>query len=366
MPGVQVKWQDPEVSFLEGVFARGDRRLSRLLVAAYRNGCRFDGWGDQFRFDRWQQAFAATGIDPERYTVRPRALDEPLPWDHIDTGVTRAFLRSEWDAALGAETAGDCRDGGCNRCGVCDFDTLAPVVFGPEAMADTAESAPVPSRDSDFKTLQVDYAKLGPGRFFGHLEMVSIFVRAIRRAGIPVKYSGGFHPMPRISFNDPLPIGMESELERFYLAVPGRVRPVEVPARLNACLPEGLAVLGCRLAPSKAVRRTGDAAARYRIRHPDPVFDAAPLDAFVAATNRILTRTSRKGRQTRIDLKAAVLGIRRRSPHELEMVLKMSPGSIVRPLEVLQAVFDLPEDIGKQAAVRKLAAAPETEPWIKN
>jgi len=366
LPGVQVKWQDPEVSFLEGVFARGDRRLSDLLVAAYRNGCRFDGWGDQFRFDLWRQAFEQTSIDADFYTVRTRPVDEPLPWDHIETGVTPAFLRSEWSAALAARTVGDCRMGGCNHCGVCDFETLEPVTFGPEAMDGLpAQSPPAEPGYPDAKTLQVHYAKLGPARYFGHLEMVNIFVRAIRRAGIPVIYSGGFHPMPRISFNDPLPTGMESEHEIFYLGVPGRVRPAEVSALLQPHLPEGLDIKGCALAPSKAGRRA-PAAARYRISHPKAVFAAKPLDDFAAAADAVLKRTNPKGREIVIDLKMVVMEIERRSSYELEMVLRPSPGSIVRPMEVVQAIFSLPEDIGKQAAVRKLAAGPEMESWTKN
>ncbi|WP_373499982.1 TIGR03960 family B12-binding radical SAM protein [Desulfococcus sp.] len=367
LPGVQVKWQDPEVSFLEGVFARGDRRLAPLLVEAYRSGCRFDGWGDQFRFDLWRQALASASIDADFFTTRPRETGEPLPWDHIDTGVTREFLRAEWDAATAGETTGDCRSGGCNRCGVCDFDTLEPVVFGPEAMAGEDAAAPAPDTrpDSDTRTLQVDYSKLGPGRYFGHLEMVNIFMRAIRRAGIPVKYSSGFHPMPRISFNDPLPLGMESEQETFYLTVPAHVRPSEVPARLNASLPEGLAVEGCRLAPSKSARQT-PGAARYRLRHKHAVFDGPALEAFAAAPSRILTRTTPKGREVRVDLKEAVIGIDRLSAHELEMTLGLSAGSIVRPGCVIQAIFDLPEDIHKQVRVTKLLTTREMDPWTKN
>ena len=365
LPGIQVKWQDPEVSFLEGVFARGDRRLANLLIAAYRSGCRFDGWGDQFRFDLWRKAFESTSIDADHYSTRPMAVGAPLPWDHIEVGVTREFLRSEWIAALEGETIGDCRSGGCNSCGVCDFETIKPAVFGPESMDASTTPPMAPRQDSEYKTLEVSYSKLGPGRYFGHLEMVNIFMRAIRRAGISVKYSEGFHPMPRISFNDPLPIGMESEHELFYLTVPGHIRPLEIPARLNACLPAGLVAGSCRLAPSKSARRA-PATARYRIRHAQAVFDNPPLAAFAASSSCSLTRTNQKGRQVRIELKEVVARIVRHSSHELEMELTLSPGSIVRPAEVLQAIFDLPEDICKQVTVRKLLASPEMEPWIKN
>ncbi|AQV03146.2 B12-binding domain-containing radical SAM protein [Desulfococcus multivorans] len=366
LPGVQVKWQDPEVSYLEGVFARGDRRLSTLLVAAYRGGCRFDGWGDQFRFDIWRQAFESTGVDPEFYTTRTRDPEAPLPWDHIDVGVSREFFRSEWAAALAAETIGDCRSGVCNHCGVCDFDTLEPRIYGPESMSpDVVDIAPTSRGVPDYKTLQIHYTKLGSGRYFGHLEMVNIFTRAIRRAGIPVKYSQGYHPMPRISFQDPLPIGMESEEEVFYLTVNGEVRPTEIPARLNACLPEGLDVTNCQLAPSKSARRT-PSAAHYRIHHEQSVFMPPRLDAFAVASSHILMRTNPKGRQTQIELKDVVLDIHQRSLRELEMTLNLIPGSIVRPVEILQAIFDLPEEIVKQVTVRKMAIVPGMTSWTKN
>jgi len=79
MPGIQFKWQNPEISLLEGLWSRGDRKLSRLLVSAYRKGCRFDGWGDKLRLDLWQAAIAENNIDIEFYTQRERSLDERLP-----------------------------------------------------------------------------------------------------------------------------------------------------------------------------------------------------------------------------------------------------------------------------------------------
>jgi radical SAM family uncharacterized protein len=95
-PGIRFKWQNPQVSLVEGIWARGDRRLNDLLITAYQKGCRFDGWTDKFKYDLWQEAFAAQGIDPDFYTARRRDVREPLPWDHIDTQVSKEFLQDEW------------------------------------------------------------------------------------------------------------------------------------------------------------------------------------------------------------------------------------------------------------------------------
>ncbi len=91
LPGIQFKWQNPEVSRLEGLWSRGNRRLSRLLVRAYKKGCRFDGWSDKFSYRLWQEALEEEGLDPDIFATGKQDLDEPLPWDHIDSRVSRSF-----------------------------------------------------------------------------------------------------------------------------------------------------------------------------------------------------------------------------------------------------------------------------------
>lgn len=114
-------WHDSKTSYLEGVFARGDRRLSQVLLAAHKNGCKFDGWSDMFDYDAWMKAFEETGIDPDFYALRRRSLDEVLPWDHIDAGVTKSFLKREWEKAQKGETTVQCREG-CSGCGAMSFE----------------------------------------------------------------------------------------------------------------------------------------------------------------------------------------------------------------------------------------------------
>ncbi len=115
--GVDFKYHAPDLSYIEAVFARGDRRLADALEYGWRSGCRFDGWSDQFRYDLWLEAFKACGLDPDFYALRERDADETLPWDHLDAGVTKAFLRSEWEKARRGERTQDCRKG-CVGCGM--------------------------------------------------------------------------------------------------------------------------------------------------------------------------------------------------------------------------------------------------------
>ena len=113
---IKFSWHDAEVSFLEGVFARGDRRLSKVLLEAHKNGCKFDGWNEYFNFEMWMKSFADCGVDPCFYNQRKRSFDEILPWDHIDVGVGKKFLEKEARLAYEETLTPNCREQ-CLHCG---------------------------------------------------------------------------------------------------------------------------------------------------------------------------------------------------------------------------------------------------------
>ncbi len=113
---VTYNWHEPDTSYLEAVFARGDRRLGKVIEAAWKKGARLDGWGDFFSLDLWLDAFKECGVDPDFYALRERALDEILPWDHISTGVEKRHLIKEWETALSEAVSPDCRVK-CTGCG---------------------------------------------------------------------------------------------------------------------------------------------------------------------------------------------------------------------------------------------------------
>lgn len=119
---IRYNWHDNKTSYLEGVFARGDRRLCKVIIKAVENGCKFDGWGEYFDFDTWLRAFDECGIDPDFYTARERDYEEVLPWEHIDIGVTKEFLMRENEKAKQAKTTPNCRQQ-CSGCGVKSFGT---------------------------------------------------------------------------------------------------------------------------------------------------------------------------------------------------------------------------------------------------
>jgi len=116
---IKLSFHDSQTSYLEGVIARGDRRLGEVILTAWQKGARFDGWSEYFSFERWMNAFNECQVEPDFYVTRPRPYTEIMPWDFIDIGVTKEFLSEENQLAMAGVLSPDCRQAGCTGCGVC-------------------------------------------------------------------------------------------------------------------------------------------------------------------------------------------------------------------------------------------------------
>ncbi len=307
---LRLKWHEAQLSFMEGAFARGDRRLGRVIEKAVSLGCRFDGWHEHFSFERWMEAFAACDIDPAWY-LREREETEVLPWDHIDCGIPKDFLLKEWRRALDCDYTPDCREGECSGCGVCDFEALRMrmVEHGEISFPDRPET--VESGEEDRYKVRLRMRKADKARFVGHLEFMTVVHRAARRAELPVRFSGGFHPQPRISFPDALPTGVESEAEiidfDLYRPLPAR----EVVESLNAELPKGFKVLeGVALpwktpSPSASIKEVV-----YRVELPkQPPCDPTERVATFLEAQQVPVTKEKKGRPVTVDLRPDVVDL---------------------------------------------------------
>jgi len=351
MPGIRFKWQNPETSMLEGLFARGNRQLSPLLVSAHKKGCKFDGWSDRFDFGLWQEACEDTGVDIDYFNRRKRDLDEPLPWDHIDTKVSKDFLKEERQRAENLESTEDCRSGDCSGCGVCDFEVIEPMIFKTTKKENAVKIKK--NKDKIYRKLRVSFSKTGKAKYFGHLELVNIMFRAIKRAEIDIKYSQGFHPKPKVSFEDPLAIGIESESENMFITVSHLIKREEVVTKLNKQLPEGLEILECIEASSKAkINRLNGYA--YRVNIKDFDFDERDIKNFKNEEKVVVERLSKKRKINKINLKNVVSKISLISKKEIEFILKPDNGKTVRPNQVLKTIFNLTDEQNKQARVVKI------------
>jgi radical SAM family uncharacterized protein/radical SAM-linked protein len=241
MKGVKVNFTDVRISAMEDFIGRGDRRLSAVLRRAWELGAGMDSWFDSLdrAFAAWGQAIAESGLtwkyrqvengewnvfqekgvsrqESESEIQNPKSkiqnsLDAPLPWDHMDTGIDKNWLKADLQSALEAATVPDCSFEGCSHCGVCGTDFGHNIVIEPP---------PIPEFAGHFKPnqekiqrMRVWFGKLGDMALVSHLDLVRLYDRAVRRASLPVAYTGGYHPSPRIMIANALPLGATSHGE---------------------------------------------------------------------------------------------------------------------------------------------------------
>lgn len=243
--GVNIKGHDVDMSLLEAAFARGDQTLSLLVEKAWSLGCRLDGWTEMFDSGRWKKAMESTGIDAAAYAQRVYQQHDTLPWDHIDTGVEKEFLWKEFEKALSADFTSDCRKH-CHNCGLqCDEKFRSR----ESANRDNASGVSYPLSFSPsllprFKSvrIRVEFSKTGILRHLSHLEIMTAFHRAMRRAGVALEYTQGFHPTPKMAFGPPLGVGVAGLQEYFDMEV---LPPFDLEKNretLNSMLPDGISI----------------------------------------------------------------------------------------------------------------------------
>ncbi|MCG8632324.1 MAG: TIGR03936 family radical SAM-associated protein, partial [Desulfobacterales bacterium] len=292
-----------------------------------------------------------TDTDPAFYTSRERSADEPLPWDHIDSGISSRFLEKEFRRAEKMAQTPDCREEDCTGCGICDFKQIKPVVHAPDtARPVSSQPSPASLPDEAFIKYDVKFSKLGDARLFGHLEMATIFQRAVKRAGLTVKYSKGFNPSMRMSFDNALPLGMESEEETLFIYLEKGLKPQKIKEALDTQLPEGLSVFDCTLHMKS---RQNDSTA-YEINFPSPCLDQAEVDKFCSLDEFIVEDISKKGKVRRTDIRKSLASVRIKSPACIEMVLKKYNERTIRPTQILSEGFNLDEDHILTARIKKL------------
>jgi radical SAM family uncharacterized protein/radical SAM-linked protein len=343
MPGVQVKWQDPRVSVIEGIWARGDRKLNQVLIQAWKRGCRFDGWTDYFDYDRWISVFEEGGLDTSIFTRGPFDLGGVLPWDHIKIGVEKGYLIEERKRAIDGKITADCRTGSCSNCGVCDFDRLRPISFHNHDMAPVEPSSQMQTKPAeDAISYLIDFKKMGKARFLGHLEMVKVFTRSLRRARIPLKYSNGFHPMPKVSFGDTLPMGMQSENEQMRIILTQGMEAQDIVGRIQPHLPMGLELTNCAHLDNHRQKKPVRSQS-YLVELKDGFFNGNDLEWFLNQQIVNIERKNKKGKTVVVDLKKAVDDIELIDNRRIRMSLGRDNNMLVRPAQVLNSVFELTE-----------------------
>lgn len=248
--GFNVKGHDVRMSLLEAAFSRGDTNLSALIEKAWSLGCRLDGWSEVFEYEKWKTAMDLIGIDAAVFAMKTYGFSDALPWDIIDTGVSKEFLWKENQKALSGDISADCRKV-CHNCGLgcleehqkteaCEDETMK--IESIKEMSHFLNSSSSPSRRFKPVRIRVEFSKTGRLRYLSHLELAVLLQRAMRRAGFPLEFSQGYHPSPKISFGPPLGVGIAGLSEYFDIEV---TPPFDLDTnrkKLNGLVPEGISI----------------------------------------------------------------------------------------------------------------------------
>lgn len=245
---ITYNYHDAKLSVLEGAIARGDRRLCKVIETAWRNGAKFDGWSDLFKFEIWQSAFESCGVDMKYFSERTRNIYEPLAWEHTSPGVNKNFLISEMEKSERGETTRDCRRTSCTGCGVCMNLGVKVIDYSNDAENFSNEKKSlVPGA---FCLVPTKYrAQIKKGNeiaFLSHLEYMNVFMNALLRSKLPAAYSEGFNPHLKVSFATALGVGVTSDCEYVDFELTQNVKSNEVLTRLNSQLPKGAEILRIR------------------------------------------------------------------------------------------------------------------------
>lgn len=347
--GMKLKWHDPAQSLLEGVFSRGDRRLANLLETAWKKGARLDAWSDYFDLALWEESALECNLSLDAF-LRSRDHNEILPWQHLDSGVDTRFLLDELEKAHTEAYTPDCRYHGCQQCGLCDFKEINPIVQNEKRDRDVADiikktdrlqSPEINSLSEDEKHVRytVTYSRTGDICYLGHLEILQLIFRALRRAKIRTNFSKGFNPSPKVSFGPALPVGTQSLAEFFIMDLPAPLTDLQATqVQLNDQLVGGLHIEEITLSDGSMPQQF---ITSYRICLENPltaeeknrIKHFLTLDAFFIERRR-------KGKIKEINLRPLVLKLQIEGKNTLYLdMISRATEAGVKPLEALAAIL---------------------------
>jgi radical SAM family uncharacterized protein/radical SAM-linked protein len=334
---INFKGSPVELSILEAVFSRGDRDCALLLEEAWKLGCRFDGWSEHFDFEKWLLAAEKASVDLRSKASHSFNPDDDLPWDFIDIGVNKSFLKSEYRKALQEEITVDCRET-CSGCGLeCEPSNVGRRALNVEQP--TEKSARRTMHDIRQKNVpgkfRIRFSKTGDMRYLSHNELFTSIFRALKRANIPIAYSEGFHPRPKFSFGPALPSGVEGLSEFFEIELMAYLKPDDFLNMANSKLPDGLKLLAA-VPVSKQEKSLSNLFSRYEYEAPIGNSLINNVKSFMDREHYEVAREKKT-----VDIRPMVESARIEEG-KLHIVLADTEKANVRLYEALEALLQMP------------------------
>ncbi len=333
---IHYNWHEAKTSVLEGVFARGDRKLSDVIEHAYKHGAIYDAWSETFKPEIWDAAFEAVGIDPEFYTTRVRTKDEVFPWDILDCGVSKSFLYREWERSQEAVVTPNCRQA-CQGCGAgryqCDLCTRSEDSRPSKEFVRPSMPPIKKGEHEGVYKYRIKFSKQGPIRFIGHLDLMRYFQKVLRRSNLDIKYSEGYSPHQILSFALPLSVGDTSEGEYADLSMNSDLDPQFILEAMNEVMHEGITVTAADFLPEKSLNAMQSvAAAEYLLdfRHRPNENWAAECLSWMEQEHLPAIKKGKAG-EKEIDMKPLILKAEETKDGKLHVILKAGSENHLKP-----------------------------------
>ncbi|MBW4468679.1 MAG: TIGR03960 family B12-binding radical SAM protein [Pegethrix bostrychoides GSE-TBD4-15B] len=337
--GLKANFTDVRISAMEDFVGRGDRRLSAVVKRAWELGAGMDAWWESLdqAYAAWTQAITESGLaskyrqiesgewsfpgGAEHLPDQPATalLDLPLPWDHLDTGIDKQWLKADLQLALEAATVPDCSFEGCSHCGVCGSDFGHNVVVPPP---------PIPQFSGQFvpnqnraQRLRVWFGKQAEMALISHLDLIRLLDRAVRRAAIPITFTGGFHPGPRIVVASALSLGITSSGEIVDFDLTEAMDAQEFRQRLAAQLPEQIPLYRVETVPlnSPAATQLLEQAEYWLLLQAEgsgsPLWQSW-IEQILAAEEVWVEQTTKSGKQQSVNLRERLLELKLLTPQQ--------------------------------------------------
>ncbi|MCX7727372.1 MAG: TIGR03936 family radical SAM-associated protein, partial [Chitinispirillaceae bacterium] len=338
LSNVNVSYRNPEQSALETILARGDRTIGNLIYNVWKKGAKLEGWEDFFNFKRWLETAKEINIDVEKYLKEiPENIE--LPWSVISIGISEEFLRRERKLAYRGELREDCRKEKCYNCGICNSE-IKPIILGEEDKRnfDDFKERVIEEKEETHR-FRVYYKKTGMIRFLGHLDMVEVFSRAFVMSGIPVRYSKGFNPRPKLSFGPPLPYSAEGIREAFDIELYTPYQPEF--SSVNIYLPDGLEITEVKLL-SKDDQSLNSVVffAEYQFLFYDS-FDIRDITYQLSrqlSMSSLVITIEKEGKEIKKDIRKGILKVdlSELSENKMSAILSLKPPFTCKPSEFLK------------------------------
>ena len=375
--GFKVNFTDVRLSAMEDFVGRGDRRLAPVIEAAWRAGAGMDAWFESLErtYAAWTGAISEAGLEGRYREMEVgswsavNALDrkdlevfcrQPLPWDHIDTGIDKRWLMEDLQRALEASVVPDCSFHGCSSCGVCGPDLGHNVVVqAPVVPTQVPTQAPPSER---ICRLRIQFAKTGSMALLSHLDLMRLLERALRRSGLPISFTGGFHPLPRVQIALALPLGAEADGEWMDMEFTEALDPLQLQQGLQPLLPPGITLLSVAEVPVSSPSLSQEIRAAvwsFDVElESGMTFDWSPAIAALLAADQLMWHdTDKKGRPRSRDCRSVLRRLDVLSDPEgsrLRLRLEADVDSMGRSLRPSQIQHWLEQQVCEPIAVQSL------------